>query len=191
MGKCSDCSQSRSHRRPDRPHAGNPERCFNVPLSFRQVLVESNDSSSSSGRGDRFVPLSTLPGVIYPGISGRFLISFNETYTQALFRLYVFNAIGITSNFVRSASLRKGRADVNGPLIVSLFTSGISTGTPVNGLLSEGVINNANVHRVAGINSVTSLFDAIRRGYIYVNVTTVGYREGAIRGQIFARETTA
>lgn len=180
MGKHHDRSSTSQH-------ADRPERCFNVPIAFRQVLVAIDKSTSSSEI--RFTPLSTLPGVITPGISGRLLLSFNETFTRARFRLYVFGAIGITSNFILSASLRRGRADVNGPLIVSLFTSGIQTGTPVNGLLSEGYIGNENIRPVADINSVTSLYSAIRRGRVYVNVTSVAFPAGAIRGQIFARET--
>ena len=171
-------------------HADRPERCFSIPIAFRQVLVKvENSSSSSSGIHNRFVPLSTIPGVIHPGISGRLLLSFNETFTRARFRLYVFGAIGITSNFIRSASLHRGSANVNGPTVVSLFTSGIRTGTPVNGLLSEGYIGNENIRQVSDVNSVTSLYSAIRRGRIYVNVTSVAFPAGAIRGQIFARET--
>ena len=174
MGKCKNKCNDDAHK---------IERFFDVPIEFDQELGATPDG---------FIPISLIPGIVNPNITGRLKLGFNKSFTRAEFKLFVFGANTNPNNFIRLAHLHFGRADVNGPVVVDLFIAPTPAGVAVNGLLAEGFITNANIHRNApSVVSVTSLFDAVRRGQIYINVHTVVIPAGAIRGQIFAAETTA
>ncbi len=152
------------------------QRLFIVKASFEQELIRLP--------GGEFVPLSTQPNVVDPNISALLILKFDKDLSLARFKVYVCGANKIPQNFVLSVHLHRGDADVNGPVIVTLFISPFSSGTPVNGLLATGTLTNDNIQVDSGINSVASLYQAIRRGAVYVNVHTVGLPDGAVRGQI-------
>jgi len=158
------------------------ERTFDVPIKFDQELGATPEG---------FVPISLNPNIVNPGLTGRLLLKFNKTFTRAQFKLYVFSDNTNPQNFIRVAHLHFGRANVNGPAVVTLFDAPTPSGVFSNGLLSSGIITNADISRVThNVVSVASLLDSIRRGEIYVNVHTVALPAGAIRGQIFSAETT-
>lgn len=169
-----------------------PELSFETCLTFEQVLI---------CKCRHFVPRSKCdaPGNIF----GKFKICFNRGMTRAYFALSVFNDFGKTNPNTRvtRAALHAGRADEVGPIIVNLYRSGSPrTGNAVNGSLRKGYITNQNIRKIDfgkySFSSVASLYDAVRRGEVYVQVDgasidfdRVQYQNGLLRGQIFARET--
>lgn len=168
-----------------------PETSFETCLTYEQVLI-------CKCRRDVPRPKCDAPKDIF----GKFKIKFSRGLTKAFFKIWVFNAVGDPNpnTKVTSASLHAGRADQIGPIIVNLFTDG-RAGVKVNGLLREGYITNQSIRKVLfnghSYSSVASLFDAIRRGEVYVQVNGSGvvldriqYQDGLLRGQIFARETS-
>ena len=101
----------------------------------------------------------------------------------------MFNAV-LPDNRITAAHLHFGAANVNGLVLVTLF----ETLTPVNvdGLLAKGTIQNTNITHFDGgtdpnnqINSVASLYAAIQKNNIYVNIHSELLLGGAARGQIF------
>lgn len=152
------------------------QRLFIVKASFEQELIQL--------LGGGFVPLSTQPNVVNPNISALLILKFHKDLSSAQFKVYVCGASKNPQKFVLAVHLHRGEADVNGPVIATLFNSPSSHGTPVNGLLAKGTLTNYNIQVDSGINSVASLYQAIRRGAVYINVHTVDLPDGAVRGQI-------
>lgn len=152
---------------------------FCVPLSFDQELV-------LSGAGN-LIALSTVASN-NDNIRGVLKLKFNSSLSKAAYALYVYNALS-EDNRIIGAHLHAGSASQNGQVVVSLFE-----GPPrnVNGLLIKGVFDNRSVDDLnatgfPAINSVASLYQAIRDGNLYVNVHSELFPEGIIRGQIYLR----
>ena len=171
MGKFKDCQKNE-----------NTQRLFDIPIVFEQELAVTPNG---------LVPLSLIPGVINPGLTGHLLLKFDKTLTQMKFKLFVCSNNNNPSNFIISTHLHIARANANGPIVVGLFESPTPAGVVAHGRLAEGIITNGNINLNTSVKSVAGLFDAIRRGEIYVNVHTLAIPSGAIRGQIFPSETTA
>lgn len=178
-----DCDSNDDNRRPEEVRCESQgQNTFCVPISFDQELI--------AGTGGVFVPLS-LSFINTDRIHGVLKLKFNSTLSRAGYRLYVYNAI-LRGNRIVDAHLHHGDAHENGPVIVGLFNS---NGNPraVNGLLSQGIIENRDIAIVdnngdaTGFNSVASLFERIREGHIYVNVHNEQFPNGVIRGQIFPK----
>lgn len=148
---------------------------FCVPISFDQELV-------LQGTGPTLIPLS-LTANNPERVRGILKIKFNTNLSAAGYKLYVFNSIN-RMNRITDAHLHFASANQNGPVVVDLYD-----GNPVNsnGLLSQGTITNKNVYnmRLNIVNSVSSLYQAILDGSIYVNVHSELFQAGLIRGQIY------
>ena len=95
---------------------------------------------------------------------------------------YKLNVTGLDR--VVGAHIHNGRADENGDPIVALFHSGTPTG-PVNGTLVEGNLTSADLPPVVGFVNKMEL------GETYVNIHTVPFPTGEIRGQIYVANTSA
>lgn len=170
-----------------------PELSFETCLTFEQVLI---------CKCKHFIPRSKCdsPGNIF----GKFKICFNRGMTRAYFSLSVFNDLGKPNPNTRvtRATLNAGRADEIGPVLVNLYRSTQPRlGDIVNGSLRKGYITNQNIRKVDfgkySFSSVASLYDAVRKGNVYVQVDgssldfdRIQYQNGLLRGQIFARETS-
>ncbi len=91
---------------------------------------------------------------------------------------YVVIVHGLTG--ATAAHIHSGAAGTDGPAIVGLF--GPHTGKDVNGILQRGTITETDLFS----GTMADLVDDLRSGNAYVNVHTVGYPTGEIRGQIDA-----
>ena len=185
------CARNRNDHRNDNKNDNNGSGCtglrceaqnqvdFCVPITFDQELIV--------GTGGVLEPLS-LTSMNTEGVRGALKLKFNNDLTRAAYALYVFNATS-PQNQITDAHLHLGGSNTNGPVVVSLFAGPTRN---VNGLLAKGRISNINITNttILGlpiINSVTSLYSAIIDAQIYVNVHSVQFPGGIIRGQIFPR----
>lgn len=154
---------------------------FCVPLSFDQELVP--------GTGGVLIPLSRVAANT-DNIRGVLKLKFNSSLSKLAYALYVFNATA-HDNQITGAHLHVGGASSNGPVAVDLFN-----GPPrnVNGLLIKGLIDNRSIEPLTiedinAINSVASLYQAIREGALYANVHSQQFPDGVIRGQIYLKNS--
>lgn len=152
------------------------QNSFCVPLTFDQELIENDEGV--------LVPLSNEQANL-DNVRGAFKLKFNSSLSKAAYALYVYNARA-ESDRITAAHLHFGNASINGPRVVPLFE-----GPPrnVNGLLIKGLIDNRDVVQESdtgvNVNSLASLYEAIRAGNIYVNVHSERFPGGIIRGQIY------
>ena len=134
--------------------------------------------------GDQEVPESINSFV------GRFGIRFADDLSWAEIDLTVFapNVIG--------AHFHCGAPGANGPIVVNLRPGGLfGAATDAAGTISKPVITNDDVipktpmecSQMAPLNNIASLYNAILRGNIYVNVHTTAFPGGALRTQLFGK----
>lgn len=157
------------------------QMAFCVPLSFDQVLVP--------GTGGVLIPLSKVSANV-DNIRGVLKLKFNSSLSKLAYAIYIFNAT-CNDNQIISSNLHVGGASSNGPVAVNLFN-----GPPlnVNGRLTKGLIDNKSIESlviegVNAINSVASLYQAIREGALYANVTSQQHPDGVVRGQIYLKNS--
>jgi hypothetical protein len=117
--------------------------------------------------------------------AGQATFMLNEDGTALHYRLVVANIKDVTQSHIHC-----GGSGVNGPVTVFLF--GLNAeGVTVNGVLAEGTITHENVIArpdsevcMGGLANFENLLEKIRSGDAYVNVHTIAYPGGEIRGQI-------
>src|SRR5688572_4067484 len=116
---------------------------------------------------------------------GEAVFSLNKEGTALHYKLNVANAKDITQ-----AHIHCGDDGVNGPIVVFLFGF-VAEGVNQNGVLAEGTINAANIIPrdssatcMTGITTFETLLERMRSGGAYVNVHTLAFPGGEIRGQI-------
>ena len=85
---------------------------------------------------------------------------------------------------VTAAHINSGGQGQNGPIVVTLFQPDTSTQKMVSGLLSEGNITSANLEGPLAGKQLSDLLSSMHSMGIYVNVHTIQYPNGEIRGQI-------
>jgi hypothetical protein len=116
--------------------------------------------------------------------SATLVTTFNPGFSAFTFSLDVFKGVKVTQ-----AHFHCSPAGVSGPIIVYFY--GLNpTGVNVNGKLSSGTLgNSAILKNVTGcpvtITNIASLYSAIEKGLIYLNVHTVKNPGGEVRGQVF------
>jgi hypothetical protein len=120
---------------------------------------------------------------------GEATLCFNKTFTELQFKVIVCSGKKITQ-----AHLHFGRANVNGPIVAFLFNVAPLAGpggVNVNGTLAKGTLTNSDiVCNTDEVVNITSLYDQLRRGNIYVNVHSEQFPGGVVRGQVFPPTTT-
>jgi hypothetical protein len=109
----------------------------------------------------------------------------NADATALSYRLLVANIDGVTQ-----AHLHCGAAGVNGPVVAFLFGPDVD-GTTVNGVLAAGTLTAADVIPrpdspacPGGVANFHEMLDRIESGEVYVNVHTLEWSGGEIRGQL-------
>lgn len=194
------CHGDKHHKKSQcKNHAQRPqplELIFCVPLTFAQELVAGPDGT--------FVPRSPVDAP--NNVSGNAFLRFRRDIGTLDFQIFVFNAVGQinVNERITQAHIHGGRANVNGPVVATLFNFGPTNavGTSVNGFLASGILTNANINPVISpegyrFNTIASVFDAIRQGLVYINVhgsnadpTRPTFDQGIIRGEVFASQTS-
>jgi len=142
------------------------------------------------------IPLVDQPGQFTPAfsqigndITALLRLRFAPDFRKICYKLYVFDATR-NDNKVIAVDLAYGAANVNGPPLVRLFLN--EQGQKSDGFLTKGIVKNIDIAHFSGagnpanqINSVASLYAAIRQGNIYFIVFTQLMQGGAARGQIY------
>lgn len=116
---------------------------------------------------------------------GQALLRLSQDGSELDYMLIVANIEGVTQ-----AHIHCGAAGVNGPITVFLF--GLDpTGVTINGILMQGTITDAEVMPLddspecpGGVADFDDLLAKIRSGDAYVNVHTLAFPGGEIRGQL-------
>jgi hypothetical protein len=94
---------------------------------------------------------------------------------------YSLNVSGLDR--VTAAHIHNGHPGENGPIVVTLFEADQPTG-PIDGILAEGNITDANLEGPMQGKSISGLSTAMQNGQTYINVHTQQNPNGEIRGQI-------
>lgn len=121
---------------------------------------------------------------------GQAIFQLSKDGTELTYKLIAANIENITQ-----AHIHCGAAGVNGPVVVFLYPAAPPAELipeRFNGVLAEGVRTNDNVisrpdsdECPGGVVNFNELMAKIRSGDAYVNVHTLQYPGGEIRGQIF------
>jgi hypothetical protein len=90
---------------------------------------------------------------------------------------------------VTAAHIHLGAAGANGPVIVPLWSG--QQGAGFTGRLVSDTITKADLTGPLEGQTLTALADSMARGVTYVNVHTVAFPAGQIRGQIQEKSATA
>lgn len=111
--------------------------------------------------------------------TGQAVFQFDESGSSLRFKLIVANIENVVASHIHC-----GPAGLNGPVGVTLF-SGPTSGSRVNGILSQGTITAPNPGNACGWADLGDVASALASGDTYVNVHTLpGVPSGEIRGQI-------
>ena len=102
---------------------------------------------------------------------------------------YMINITGIEK--VTSAHIHSGALGEKGPILASLFGSnGTETGN-INGTLTQGNITGQMLEGQAGASDqLSEIVSGMKNGTTYVDVHTINYPAGEIRGQIMSANST-
>ena len=99
--------------------------------------------------------------------------------TELKFRVMVENLTDVVQ-----AHIHLGPAGVNGPVVVFLLHPGEAAPGPFTGLLARGTATEADLVGPLAGHPFSELVDAMLAGNTYVNVHTVAFPAGEIRGQV-------
>lgn len=150
-----------------------------VLSSLSEATYVNNQSNNrnfrTSLKGENEVP------AVETRAQGQAIFQLSRDGSELSYKLIVANIENVTAAHIHLAP-----ADVNGPVVVWLFqeVSPQPTGR-FSGVLAEGVITDSDlVGQLAGA-TLENLIDEIRAENTYVNVHTVQFPSGEIRGQIF------
>lgn len=160
------------------------------PVVVDQPVTEESNSFRADLTGTEEAPPRTTPAT---GVATFELSADGNSLT---FRIEVSNIQNVVA-----AHLHVGGVGLNGEIVVNLFGPEIPGGGPVNGLLAEGTITEANLIGSLAGSPLSALITPMRGNDIYVNVhtndgvdpTNTGpgdFPGGEIRGQVRVVTTT-
>ena len=111
--------------------------------------------------------------------TGRFRIDFNESVTEARFRLHVSNGVRVTE-----AHIHCGRQGTTGNVVFHL-TGFHEPGWDVNGRwIDNAVLTDENVTAFTCGSTLGELAAAMAAGGLFVDVHTTAHPFGEVRGQL-------
>lgn len=167
--------------------------CSEEPISIS--APDNGESATTSGTSMHASTRRTFhahltgeqeqPNPVVTDGSGQAIFKLSKDGTSLQYKIVVNNVDNITQ-----AHIHCGGPDVAGPVIAFLFGF-VAEGVTVNGVLTEGVITNADVIArpdseacMGGVANLTQLVQKIRAGEAYINVHTTSFPAGEIRGLI-------
>src|SRR5918993_209673 len=153
--------------------ATEPET-FSVPVIETRTGAQSHHFVAVQS-GDEEVPPVPTRG------RGTAVFSLSDDGTPLSFKLITANVENITQSHIHIAP-----RGVNGPVVVFLFDF-VAQGVSNSGILSQGTITQANLIARPAIGfgaTMQELVGAMRSGNAYVNVHTLAFPGGEVRGQI-------
>ena len=102
---------------------------------------------------------------------------------------YMINITGIDK--VTSAHIHSGALSENGPILASLFGSNDTETGNINGTLTQGNITGQMLEgQAAASDQLSEIVSGMKNGTTYVDVHTINYPAGEIRGQIMSANST-
>jgi hypothetical protein len=101
---------------------------------------------------------------------------------------YLLNITGIDK--VTSAQIHSGDIGENGPIVALLFGSNGTVTGDINGTLTEGEMTSSMLEGQYARANLSQLALAMNNATVYVDVSTVDYLDGEIRGQIMSANST-
>lgn len=156
----------------DELQANDAARLPNMKTTFTAQLSAANE-------------LPTAAGPVVSKGRGLAVFHLSDDGASLHYKLIVANIANVTQSHIHC-----GPAGVNGSVVVFLFGL-VPTGVNVNGVLAEGDITAANIIArpesascSGGLQTFDDLLRHIREGSAYVNVHTLAYPGGEIRGQL-------
>lgn len=165
--------------------------CSEEPVSISKTDEESQRTSAMSMHQTSRVFTARLtgeaerPNPVNTDGSGHLILKLSKDSTSLSYKLIVNNLEGITQ-----AHIHCGGPEVAGPPIVFLFGFD-AAGVTKNGVLAEGTITASDVivrpdsqECMGGVANFDQLLQKIASGDTYVNVHTLAFPGGEIRGQI-------
>jgi hypothetical protein len=150
------------------------------PETFSAPIVELRTDAQSTHfvatqSGDEEVPPVATRG------RGTAVFSLSGDGTALTYKLITANVAGITQSHIHLAP-----RGVNGPIVVFLFGL-VPEGVSSTGILAEGTITEADLIARPAIGfgaTMAELVAALRGGGAYVNVHTLAFPGGEVRGQV-------
>jgi hypothetical protein len=113
--------------------------------------------------------------------TGKFKLHLNKDETEGEFTLTVKDGVRI-----RQAHLHCAPAGSNGPVVVFLAGDN-AAGYDVDGKwISNATVTDTSISNPACGATIADLADAMRAGNVYVNVHSVAFPGGVVRGQVEA-----
>ena len=150
------------------------EEMFHDEVALKSAGLKMNFRTHLSG--DQEVP------VVETKATGQAIFQLSKDGMELSYKLIVANIQN-----VRMAHIHLGPSGENGPVVAWLYPSAppaqLIEGR-VNGVLAEGVITADNLTGPLVGEPLETLIEAIKAGNTYVNVHTLAYPSGEIRGQI-------
>ena len=147
---------------------------FSAPIVELRTEAQSNHFVATQSGGEEAPPVATRG-------RGTAVFSLSDDGTLLTYRLITANVANITQSHIHLAP-----AGVNGPVVVFLFGL-VPEGVSSTGILAEGTIAEADLIPRPAIGfggTMAELVAQLRGGGAYVNVHTLAFPGGEVRGQV-------
>ncbi|KAL7569744.1 hypothetical protein ACA910_005690 [Epithemia clementina (nom. ined.)] len=151
-------------------------------MKRRKMMRQYPDDPSTFSFTTRATGDQEVPEPVDTTTKAQLDLAVDAGFTAMVYDLSVYNGFGITA-----AHLHCAPPGTNGEVIAVLFTSDdADLGDTVNGRLSYGILTNADIinpNTICGTN-IVSIFANIVDDNVYVNVHSVEFPDGLVRGQV-------
>jgi hypothetical protein len=157
---------------PTDPALNELQRITGNNESNGHFFVKSGKNFTAHLSGDEEVPPVVTQG------QGQAIFKLSKDGSSLYYKLIVANIADVVQSHIHIAP-----AGLNGPVVAFLFGP-VAGGVTVNGVLAEGNITAANLVGPLAGQPLSTLIDRMNNDSAYVNVHTVSFPGGEIRGQI-------
>lgn len=156
-----------------------PARPASLSFALSALIIAAPAAWADDTFKARLSGANEVPDEVATDTSGKFKLQFNKHYTEAEMTLSVNDGVRI-----QQAHLHCAPVGVNGPIVV--FVAGLnSAGYDVDGKwISNATATNTSIVNTACGATLADLAASMRAGNVYVNVHSVAFPGGLIRGQV-------